>query len=181
MTSRAKGTVYRLTLTFPLCINPWNLIYHTFLLNDIKMMIFFLLLSRLWWGTFSPPFRKIPNGSQSCLFTFACTATMWTPWEGLPLGGQRGAAPSCKLPQAKRVRCCKVGDATPAITPPQRWALAREQWQRSLRWKCLQLGHPRLCRSCAEAVLPAQTEAAVLDIRHLTRLLAQSSGTKHVC
>lgn len=36
MTSRTKGTVYRLTLTFPLCINPMNLIYPTFLLNDQK-------------------------------------------------------------------------------------------------------------------------------------------------
>lgn len=155
MTSRTKGTVYRLTLTFPLCINPLNLIYHTFLLNDIKMMIF-LLLSRLWWGTFSPPFRKIPNGSQSYLFTFACTVTMWAPCERLPFGGQRGAAPSCKLPRAEFGGCHKVGDAAPAITPLQRWALAGEQRQLSLRWKRSQLGHPQLCQSCTQTVLPTQ-------------------------
>lgn len=125
MTGRTKGTVYRLTLTFPLCINPLNLIYHTFLLNDIKMMIF-LLLSRLWWGAFSPPFRKITNGSQSCLYTFACTVTVWAPCEGLPFRGQRGPAPSCKLLRAESTGRHKVGDTTAAVTPPQRWALEME-------------------------------------------------------
>lgn len=104
MTSRAKGTVYRLTLTFPLCINPLNLIYHTFLMNDIKMMIF-LLLSRLWWGALLSPLRKTTNGSQSCLFPFACVGTMLVPSVGLPPGGQRGAAPSCKFPWAKGTGC----------------------------------------------------------------------------
>lgn len=125
MTSRTKGTVYTLTLTFPLCINPLNLIYHTCLLNDIKMMIF-LLLSRLWWGTFSPPFRKIRNGSKSCLFTFARMVTMWAPCEGLPFRGQWGAAPSCKLPRAGYAGHHKVRDTTSAVTPLQWWALEME-------------------------------------------------------
>lgn len=169
MTSRTKGTVYRLTLTFPLCINPLNLIYHTFLLNDRKMIIF-LLLSRLWWGAFSPPFRKISNGSQSCRFTFACTVATWAPCEGLLSGGQQGTAPFCVFPWAKSTGCHKVRDTTLPVTP-----LSSEPF----RWRHSELGHGQLCHGCMEAVFPTQDRGCSSTISHGS--LPKVFGRRYTC
>lgn len=174
MTSRTKGTVYRLTLTFPLCINPLNLIYHTFLLNDIKIMIF-LLLSRLRWGAFSPPFRKITNGSQSRLYTFACTVTMWAPCEGLPFRGQWGPAPSIlQTPMSRKHRTPQGREhysgcnTTAAMSP----------WDGNTHnWDIL-----NFARAAQRQSSRPRTETAALGVCHLTQLLAWSFFCrKHTC
>lgn len=133
-------------------------------MNDIKMMIF-LLLSRLWWGALLSPLRKTTNGSQSCLFPFACVGTMLVPSVGLPPGGQRGAAPSCKFPWAKGTGCLSHCSNEP------------------LSWKHSQVGKPQLCQDCTGGVLPGQdrgcSSACVSSVVYTPQHLSTHHDTHH--